>query len=965
MNNGDSIAQAAAQTQVAPLNGGTNELAGAREAATGTELGKDHVSGAPSAGATQPAAAAGHSAATAAPSPAKPSAAQAQLDQRFGAPFLVYPLDARTAKRVDSIGVRCVDVSAYVAADPFGYLASADDRATLRTIADGAETARPDPLMDLAPGLLAHADGHAIVVLATRDPSASVAELHEQAVAAQHLAHCLVVQSRARSVRQSTAALPSDQAFAAAAAGGVQDDPVASMPEDLSAIYDAEPMDPQNGSSESVSPAPAGSLAFLFDQIVQPPLGAGYLFNTTYTEGWIDGEQVELRVRRRHARPTDRHRPVLDFESIVSKADPMAMPAKKGAKAPMIKTVEWKSVAAPFLHRQRTLVVAPMINGRLEANDPRQPPTVYAEFKGVTDDGRTVRLVQVGDLSAGYLAKIGFSTTSGSYEAWKEAERARASIVPRVMATDAMGWVQVARADGSFDEREPAHYVHGDQVFTPQGARALMAVRADKVGRGSSKSGTFDGWRKVAQLIMRNPMMSVMFGLAASSALFTIVQDMEAMFVVAVADSGVGKTAMARAVATMVGAGPRTGDTTQKSVISSWSGTENGALATTLEWNHCIQIKDEIDEAKCLTPGVVYAMVNGSGKLRADIDGSAKAAKVGRCHTVTVGEAFIETKFAQGARTARDAEMTGGLQLRCVQFDAATLWTDVAEQTKAGGYGVYDDFVKEHGEIGATVVPAARIVDTLVDVANANHGHFWGRWIEFLQTAEGREKVQQWVAEGNEFVSTFVDAKNDSAVARRRSKNVVTVLTGLRGVLELCAFPDAVAKTIYEQAQAAARDHFWLAGLDSRNNSEAEDFVARAEAWILNNEGRFFSEGRPSLVEGNLGWLNPVDSGGDGACCLMDQGKETLAKALGVDERRLMKALLSAGWEKVRGVRHPLQSRTSPAPRILRKKGFFGSRRNPAENNPTDEEVSPNPHDKRTEAERVAEFRQKMGKIAA
>jgi hypothetical protein len=149
----------------------------------------------------------------------------------------------------------------------------------------------------------------------------------------------------------------------------------------------------------------------------------------------------------------------------------------------------------------------------LELNDKRILPQVFAEYRGVTDDGRNVTIVNDGVLTQEYLCSIGFSCNQQTHAVWKDAERVLAGQVPRVMATDAVGWVLVPNADGSFDrENAIPHYVHGGRVIAPKGAPELVSTRIDQVGRSTSKVGSFEGWKQSNALALRNPMMAVLEG---------------------------------------------------------------------------------------------------------------------------------------------------------------------------------------------------------------------------------------------------------------------------------------------------------------------------------------------------------------------------------------------------------------------------------------------------------------------
>ncbi|PRZ56483.1 uncharacterized protein DUF927 [Paraburkholderia fungorum] len=896
--------------------------------------------------------------------PRREPTAQDRLDRQYGHPFVVVALDPATAAVLRENKIRVVECGDSDE-EPFGFIAQDAERASLDSAAMRLPQDRLDPRLEIAPALTSSVKSRDVLVLGTLDPL-STHRHRDVVVAARHLARSVVVQGEPASVRVAIAVRPGVDAAGHAGVDGSEqgewDGGLADMDEDWVAPAASKSafafsgkgatkgwgadescawMSAEKTVRETLCAAtsrdgvhPTASFEFLFEASNLPEVEPGYLFCGVYGSAMVqDGggwSAMDLLIRRPHTRGNER--PAVQFQKMVAVPDPNG--SGKGAKQKTIQDVAWSASAAPYLHRVRTLVRAPRINGRLELNDKRILPQVFAEYRGVTDDGRNVTIVNDGVLTQEYLCSIGFSCNQQTHAVWKDAERVLAGQVPRVMATDAVGWVLVPNADGSFDrENAIPHYVHGGRVIAPKGAPELVSTRIDQVGRSTSKVGSFEGWKQSNALALRNPMMAVLEGVVASSAMLNIVPDLESMLVHNVGDSGTGKSQAMRHLATMIGSGAKPGDPNSKSIFTPWVGTDNGAIAAAAEWNDCTQLKDEIDEGKKIESSTIYAIVNGGGKQRANIDGTAKATVSSRGHTLSAGEASIAAKLLQSAKSARDGEMTGGLQFRCVEPSAELLWEDVKSQTADGDLGVYADLVAAYSS--ASVTPGGKAIDAVVAAAHANHGHFWEHWIAFLQTPHGLAKVRKWAEENVAFTASFV-RPSDSSIAKRRAKHVVSALTGLRGVLEVCGYPAEAVERIFAAAQVAARDHFWLAGLDSRNTTEGQDYAARAEAWIVNNEARFYAPNRPTS-DGSLGWIKPPELGGDGTCVLMSEGVAELAQQLGgIDKNRLRKALIAAGWEETRGERHPrldpLTARQSAAPRVLRKVRFFDSRNNAASN---------------------------------
>ncbi len=897
--------------------------------------------------------------------PRRVPTAQERLDRQYGHPFVVVALDPATAAVLRENKIRVVECGDSDE-EPFGFIAKDAERASLDSAAMRLPQDRLDPRLEIDPFLTRSVTSRDVLVLGTLDPQSNYRH-RDVVVAARHLARSLVVQGVPASVRVAIATRPRVGAAEHAGVDGSEqaewDGGLADMDEDwtppaASKAAFPSPRGATKGwnavdagawtSAEQVvretlreaksrdGAHPTASFEFLFEASNLPEVEAGYLFCGVYASAMVQDEgawsAMDLLIRRPHTRGNER--PAIQFQKMMTVPDPSG--SGKGAKQKTMQVVGWSASAAPYLHRVRTLTRAPRINGRLELNDPRNPPKVFAEYRGVTDDGRPLTIVSDGVLTQEYLCGIGFSCNQQTHAVWKDAERVLAGQVPRVMATDVTGWVLVPKADGSFDhDNDIPQYVHGGRVIAPKGANVpeLVSTRVDHVGRSTSRVGSFENWKRANELALRNSLFAVVAGAVASSALLGVLPDLESMLIHIVGDSGVGKTQALRILATMIGSGAKPGDSSSKSMFTSWVATDNGAIAAKQEWNDCTTFKDEIDESKEVKASTIYAEINGTGKLRAHIDGSAKATISSRGHTMSAGEASIAAKLMQSAKAARDAEMTGGLQFRCVEPAADRVWDDVMSETADGGLGVYAQLV---GEQTLTSVSAAgQAIDALVAAAHANHGHFWDHWIAFLQTREGLAKVRQWAEENVAFTASFV-RPSDSSIAKRRAKHVVAALTGLRGVLHVCGYPAQTAERIFAGAQAAARDHFWLAGLDSRNTTEAQDYAARAEAWIVNNEARFYAANRPT-PEGSLGWIKPPELGGDGTCVLMNEGLAELAQQLGgIDKNRLRAALVAAGWESTRGERHPrldpLTARESAAPRVLRKVRFFDSRNNAASN---------------------------------
>ncbi|NHW00595.1 DUF927 domain-containing protein [Stutzerimonas degradans] len=201
--------------------------------------------------------------------------------------------------------------------------------------------------------------------------------------------------------------------------------------------------------------------------------------------------------------------------------------------------------------------------------------------------------------------------------------------------------------------------------------RELFIMPRQNIGKGKAifqseaangddyrQGGTLEGWQdSIGAKCEGNPLLAL--GVCASLAgpLLYHVQRQGGGFHI-VGDSSTGKSSTVLAGASVWGNG--------EDFKRTWRATGNGLEGIASQRNDTLLALDEIGEADPREIGsVVYAMANGTGKARANRNGSARAAKRWRVMLLSSGELGLSALMAEGGKRSR-----AGQEIRLLDIPA-------------------------------------------------------------------------------------------------------------------------------------------------------------------------------------------------------------------------------------------------------------------------------------------------------
>lgn len=170
--------------------------------------------------------------------------------------------------------------------------------------------------------------------------------------------------------------------------------------------------------------------------------------------------------------------------------------------------------------------------------------------------------------------------------------------------------------------------------------------------------GTLQGWQSsIGSMCAGNPLLLLSICTSLAGSLLFHVQMQGGGFHL-VGDSSTGKTIATTAGASVWGHGEK--------FLRTWLATGNGLEGIANERNDTILALDEIGEADAREVGaVVYALANGTGKMRATRSGSARRTKRWRIMLFSTGELGLGAVMAEGGQRIR-----AGQEIRLLDISA-------------------------------------------------------------------------------------------------------------------------------------------------------------------------------------------------------------------------------------------------------------------------------------------------------
>ncbi|KWZ43727.1 hypothetical protein WS72_13255 [Burkholderia savannae] len=244
---------------------------------------------------------------------------------------------------------------------------------------------------------------------------------------------------------------------------------------------------------------------------------------------------------------------------------------------------------------------------------------------------------------------------------------------------------------------------HGDAFVLPNTVIGADDIWFQATGRAApyASAGMFDAWRDLAALAIGNPLLMLAFSAALAGPLLGPL-NIDGGGVHIYGDSSSGKTTALHAAVSVWG-GP--------AFKRTWRATANGLEGTGSLHSDTLLALDELGEIdpKSLYEAA-YALINGTGKTRANRHGEARQANRWRVFLLSTGELTVAGRMSAGGIEAKT-----GQELRIL---------DVPVQ---GKFGLFDDL---HGR-----ATGAALSDEIRNLSALHYGHAGPRFVEALVQA--------------------------------------------------------------------------------------------------------------------------------------------------------------------------------------------------------------------------------------
>jgi putative DNA primase/helicase len=241
---------------------------------------------------------------------------------------------------------------------------------------------------------------------------------------------------------------------------------------------------------------------------------------------------------------------------------------------------------------------------------------------------------------------------------------------------------------------------HDDAFVLPDTVIGADDIWFQASGRTApyASAGTFEGWRELAALATRNPLLMLAMSSALAGPLLGSL-NIDGGGAHLYGDSSSGKTTALLAAISVWG-GP--------AFKRTWRATANGLEGAGSLHSDTLLALDELGEIdpKSLYESA-YALINGMGKTRANRHGEARQATRWRVFLLSTGELTIAARMAAGGIEAK-----AGQELRILDIPVT------------GAYGLFDDL---RGRASGGVLS-----DEVRNLSAKHYGHAGPRFVEAL-----------------------------------------------------------------------------------------------------------------------------------------------------------------------------------------------------------------------------------------
>ena len=285
------------------------------------------------------------------------------------------------------------------------------------------------------------------------------------------------------------------------------------------------------------------------------------------------------------------------------------------------------------------------------------------------------------------------------------------------------------------------------------------AAYAVPVGGLNKQAGTLGDWqRMVAERAVGNSRLIMAISIALAGPVLDLVDEAFACFHL-VGASSTGKSTAATMAASVWGA-PDASDQ-----VRSWRTTDNALESVASQHSDTLLVLDEIAQIDSkIVEQTIYMLANGTGKARANRDGSARESRSWRLAVLSTGEHTV----ADAIRTTGKQHTAGGVDVRMANIPA-----DAGAEM-----GLFEN---THG------LPPSEFADAIIRECLAAHGHAGREWItnlaEVRQNDELENRVRQLLqADIAAFLVEACENRVDGQITRVARKFALVAAAGELGI---------------------------------------------------------------------------------------------------------------------------------------------------------------------------------------
>jgi uncharacterized protein (DUF927 family) len=304
------------------------------------------------------------------------------------------------------------------------------------------------------------------------------------------------------------------------------------------------------------------------------------------------------------------------------------------------------------------------------------------------------------------------------------------------------------------------------------------------------------------------------------------------------------------------------------SFMRSWRSTANGLEGLAALSSDTVLILDEFGQIDAReVAAALYSLANGTGKQRAERDGSPQEPKSWRALILSSGEITTETKLAED----KSKKARAGQLVRMLDVPA----------DKGFGFGAFDS-AGSHGDAG-------KLAKAFKHAASSAYGTVGPEFVRRIIAKDvSSERVRDLIAK---FVSSEVPPGADGQIERAAQRlGLIAAAGGLATALGVTPWQDGAAWRAAAWALAK-----WIEGRGGTEPAEARQAIAQVRLAIeQHGESRFESlddcEAKP--VDNRLGWRK--GSGGDCEWLIPSEVWRTVICA-GLDPKMVARILAERG----------------------------------------------------------------------